>query len=130
MSDKETSKYRIELNPDGIRELLSDETIRKCLEEQTNKITDVANAQVKHDKTSKPKHIGYVTTTAISNPAIQDGVNAFTQILKAVRDTFGEENMTEAVMCSAIAEGGYAFWRSVMGGKYPDEQEQRKRRVL
>lgn len=67
---------------------------------------------------------------AIQNQTIVDGVNAFAQMLRAVHDEFGHNNMTEAVICEAINAASYGYWRSVMGGKHPDEQEQQgKRRV-
>lgn len=67
----------------------------------------------------------------ISDPAIVDGINAFARMLESVRDTFGEEKMTESVICAAIEAGSYGYWRSIMGPKSENEAKRRdSRRVL
>lgn len=57
----------------------------------------------------------------ISNGAIIDGVNAFGRMLESVRDIFGEESMTESVICAAINAASYGYWRSIMGPKSAKE---------
>ena len=61
----------------------------------------------------------------ISDGAIVDGVNAFTRMLESVRDTFGEESMTESVICAAINAASYGYWRSIMGPKTEGEAKRR-----
>jgi len=63
----------------------------------------------------------------ISNPTIVDGVNAFAQMLEAGRDVFGDDKMTEAVICSIVNAASYGYWRSIMGGKFQDEARNRER---
>ncbi len=120
MSNQEAPKYRIELNHDAIRELLGDKTVQEYVEEQANRIADKANAQVNNSKS-----VVYVHTNAISNPVINDSLNAFAQMLRIVHDEFGDEAMTEQVICTAINAASYGYWRSVMGGKHPDEGDKR-----
>ena len=57
----------------------------------------------------------------ISNAAIINGVNAFGRMLESVRDIFGEESMTESVICAAINAASYGYWRSIMGPKSSNE---------
>lgn len=68
----------------------------------------------------------------ISDPTLVDSVNAFTRMLESVRDTFGEEHMTENVICAAIEAGSYGYWRSVMGPKTEGEAKRRheSRRII
>ena len=61
----------------------------------------------------------------ISDGVIVDAVNAFTRMLESVRDVFGAENMSEAVMCSAISAASYGYWRNVMGPKTEGEAKRR-----
>lgn len=51
----------------------------------------------------------------IKNTDTVDSVIAFKTVLNAVKETLGEENMTEAVMCKAIEAGSYIGYRSIMG---------------
>lgn len=55
---------------------------------------------------------------SIGDPAITDGLVAFERMLVAVRDTFGQPAMTDAVICAAIEAGSYGMWRSIMGPKH------------
>lgn len=59
-----------------------------------------------------------VDQVSIGDPAITDGLVAFERMLVAVRDTFGQPAMTDAVICAAIEAGSYGMWRSVMGPKH------------
>ena len=68
-----------------------------------------------------------VSERMITDPKLVDGVNAFMQMLESVRDVFGTNNMTESVICAAINAASYGYWRSIMGGKHPDEQRNRER---
>ena len=61
----------------------------------------------------------------ISDPAILDSINAFARMLESVHDTFGEEKMTESVICAAIEAGSYGYWRSIMGPKTEGEAKRR-----
>ena len=51
----------------------------------------------------------------INNRDTRDAVMAFANVLRVVKDIFGEENMTEAVMMQAIEAGSYIGYRSIMG---------------
>ena len=51
----------------------------------------------------------------IDDREIKNAVNAFTATINNVRQIFGEENMTEAVMCKAIEAGSYIAYRAIMG---------------
>lgn len=62
----------------------------------------------------------------ISDQAVIDATIAFRRVLEYVRDVFGEDEMTESVICAAIEAGSYCMWRSVMGPK----DSQHGRRVL
>lgn len=57
----------------------------------------------------------------VEDKKLKDAILAYHQILAITIDSFGADKMTEGVMVKAIEAGSYAFWRSVMGGKYPDE---------
>lgn len=59
-----------------------------------------------------------VDQVSIGDPAITDGLVAFERMLVAVRDTFGQPAMTDAVICAAIEAGSYGMWRSIMGPKH------------
>lgn len=60
----------------------------------------------------------------IEDRSIVDGVVAFTEMLKAVKNVFGQEAMSDEVICKAIEAGSYGMWRSVMGPKF-DSKEKR-----
>lgn len=64
-----------------------------------------------------------VDQVSIGDPAITDGLVAFERMLVAVRDTFGQPAMTDAVICAAIEAGSYGMWRSVMGPKHEGAQK-------
>lgn len=53
----------------------------------------------------------------IHSEQVKDGVLAFRKVLEAVRETFGEDRMSDAVMCAAIEAASYGMWRAVMGPK-------------
>ena len=67
-----------------------------------------------------------IKSRIITDESITNGVNAFTLILESVRDVFGEENMTEAVICKAIEAGSYGYWRSIMGPKNPESNQDKR----
>ena len=62
----------------------------------------------------------------IDDQRVVDGVNAFTRMLESTRDVFGEDSMTESVICAAIEAASYGFWRSVMGSKHDDAPKRKK----
>ena len=51
----------------------------------------------------------------IDDRDIRNAVAAFNSTLGITRNIFGEENMTEAVMCKAIEAGSYIAYRSIAG---------------
>lgn len=57
----------------------------------------------------------------VEDKRLKDAILAYHQILAITIDSFGADKMTEGVMVKAIEAGSYAFWRSVMGGKYPND---------
>lgn len=61
-------------------------------------------------------------TDFIDDKPTRMGVLAYREILRATVDVFGEDKMTEAVMCKAIEEAGYGAWRSIMGPKTVDQK--------
>jgi hypothetical protein len=69
-------------------------------------------------------------STAITDQAIINSVNAFDRILEIVIDRFGEQNMSDAVMCKAIEAGSYCAWRSIMGPKTEGEAKRRSERTV
>ena len=66
------------------------------------------------------KVIQQAETTAIKDPRLCDAVKAFQACLTAVRDIFGDENMTEDVMRRAIKTSGYVAWGGIVGPKDSD----------
>ena len=59
----------------------------------------------------------------IKDPDVQDALTLYCRILDATQTTFGEENMTEQVMVTAIQAGSYGLWRAIMGGKFKDDSK-------
>jgi hypothetical protein len=53
------------------------------------------------------------------SPETAQGICMFESIIHAVKDCFGEENMTEEIMCKAIEAGSYGVWRGIMGESKP-----------
>ena len=53
----------------------------------------------------------------INSPETRDGVMAFAATLNAVKQIFGQENITPDVMVAAINAGSYIAWRGIMGPK-------------
>lgn len=51
----------------------------------------------------------------IENREIRDAALCFRETLKAVKEVFGEDNLTEMVMCQAIEAGSYMGYRTIMG---------------
>lgn len=51
----------------------------------------------------------------IDDRDIRNAVAAFNTTLNMTKATFGEENMTEAVICKAIEAGSYIAYRTIMG---------------
>lgn len=58
----------------------------------------------------------------IQDEHTRNGIAAYREVLHATRDVFGDEAMTEAVICKAIEAGSYGMWRSVMGPKFDDKK--------
>jgi hypothetical protein len=60
----------------------------------------------------------YIATGKLSMISDRDTIDAllcFQYAIKAVKEVFGEENMTTEVMCKAIEAGSYLGYRSIMG---------------
>ena len=75
-----------------------------------------------HREMSKYEHKLKIAEDGINEHVLHDndvidGLIAYKRMLEATRDTFGADNMTEAVMCKAIEAASYGMWRSVMGPK-------------
>lgn len=51
----------------------------------------------------------------ISDTDLKNAVACFNSTLTITQDVFGEENMTEAVICKAIEAGSYIAYRAIMG---------------
>ena len=51
----------------------------------------------------------------INDRSTKDAVMAFANVLRIVKDIFGEERMSENVMQQAIEAGSYIGYRSIMG---------------
>ena len=51
----------------------------------------------------------------IDDRDIRNAVAAFNSTLGITKNIFGEENMTEAVICKAIEAGSYIAYRSISG---------------
>lgn len=54
-------------------------------------------------------------TRLIESRDVRDALLCFRETLKAVKETFGEEKITETVICQAIEAGSYMGYRSIMG---------------
>lgn len=67
----------------------------------------------------------------ITDEKAKNALLVYRGVLEMTADVFGKERMTDAVMAAAIEAGSYAMWRTVMGGKFPenDQEQQRPRRV-
>ena len=53
----------------------------------------------------------------IEDRNLKDGLVVYGRMLATTREVFGEDNMTEQVICKAIEAASYGMWRSVMGPK-------------
>jgi hypothetical protein len=51
----------------------------------------------------------------IDDRDIRNAVAAFNTTLNITKDIFGEDKMTEAVICKAIEAGSYIAYRAIMG---------------
>lgn len=51
----------------------------------------------------------------ISDTDLKNAVACFNSTLTITQEVFGEENMTEAVICKAIEAGSYIAYRAIMG---------------
>lgn len=56
----------------------------------------------------------------INSAETKDAVAAYTATLRATKELFGAEAMTESVIMAAINAGSYMAWRSIMGPKEAD----------
>lgn len=61
------------------------------------------------------KQIGTAREALIMDSKLRDAINGFGATIRAVQDVFGEENMTEAVICKAIEAGSFIGYRTIMG---------------
>lgn len=55
-----------------------------------------------------------------------DGLIAYERVLRSVKDVFGEEKMTEEVICKAIEAASYGMWRSIMGPKETNSRNKQR----
>ena len=126
----------VELIIDGMEkdEITSNETVRKSLNSlaaragRISSKVDELSDKCSHTAELLGQFEASVSEKAISDPAIMDGINAFARIIESVRDTFGEDKMTEPVICAAIEAGSYGCWRSIMGPKTEGEAKRRSSR--
>ncbi len=70
-----------------------------------------------------------ISEHVIEDVAVKDGLLAYKSILESTKSVFGEEKMTEAVICRAIEAASYGMWRSVMGPKDPKDGNKSGRRL-
>ena len=94
-------------------------SVLKYMEDRVNRmksdvssITDAVNDFVDANKQK-----------VVEDPRTKDAILAYQQMLTITQSIFGEENMTEAVMIKTIEAGSYCFWRSVMGGKFENDND-------
>ena len=117
ISDSETARQAIEAIEKRVRN--TSEDIRKLSNE---------NARMKYDYESIEKKLEQaeisVEQHVIRDPTVIDGIVAYRKTLESTRDVFGDENMSEAVICKAIEAASYGMWRSIMGPKF-DERKSR-----
>lgn len=66
----------------------------------------------------------------ISDPSVIDGLLAYRKMLEITCDVFGEESMTEEVICKTIEAASYGMWRSVMGPKDASRSVNRRQAIL
>ena len=63
---------------------------------------------------------GNARETYISDTNLKNAVASFNATLNMVKNTFGLEAMTEAVICKAIEAGSYIGYRAIMGEAVPN----------
>lgn len=72
------------------------------------------NEAAKWSKALK-EQCGAAKESYIDDRDLKNAVACFNATLNMVKNTFGEENMTEAVICKAIEAGSYLGYRAIMG---------------
>ena len=89
----------------------------------------MAQAQAQSDMLQKIVHeaTAGISNIEIHNPDVKDAVVAYAAVLKATREVFGEENMTEDVMAHAVDAGSYIAWRGMTGREETSRTSQQKR---
>ncbi len=70
-----------------------------------------------------------ISNIEIHNPDVKDAVVAYAAVLKATREVFGEEKMTEDVMAHAVDAGSYIAWRGMTGREETSRTSQQKVRL-
>lgn len=71
---------------------------------------------------SAPQVIGVEEKSEIfDDTKLNDALNFYCAMLGAVKDVFGGDKITEAVIVQAVEAASYGVWCSIMGSKYSDE---------
>lgn len=84
---------------------------------------NAAITEAKNELHDLSEQTRFTKTVKVSDSKTRDAVLAYASVLNFTKDIFGEENMTESVMTSAIKAGSFMAWRSIMGAKDPETQE-------
>ena len=58
----------------------------------------------------------------VKDEHIRDGIAAYKEMLHVTRDVFGDDAMTDDVICKAIEAASYGMWRSIMGPKFDERK--------
>ena len=91
-------------------------------EERSEKSLDSAILRANDALNELKAQTAGICDVKINNAETKDAVAAYTATLRATKEIFSEENMTEKVMIAAINAGSYMAWRSIMGPKDNDEK--------
>lgn len=71
-----------------------------------------------------------LTQNVLEDKSKKEAIVAFAKVLSAVRDTFGADAMSEAVICKAIEAASYGMWRSLAEPPNKEQDRSRAYRVM
>ena len=95
------------------------ERIKKCVMDNPEILIGESLGETLNRAASLAKELEKQTGGAImqyiDDRDIRNALAGFNSALSAVKNAFGEEKMTEAVICKAIEAGSYIAYRTIMG---------------
>ena len=113
------------LNTAADRLEAANKTRVQMIESQNNseKALDSAILRAEKELQDLKSQTAGICDAKINSAETKDAVAAYTATLRATKEIFGEESMTESVMMKAIEAGSYMAWRSIMGPKEANEEK-------